>query len=59
MSAEEKSRLADAADTPVSYLSQVAHGWRGAGIDVIDRLMKADNRITIALMRVPKRKDAA
>lgn len=59
MSAEEKSRLAATAKTPVSYLSQIAHGWRGAGIDVIQRLMAADNRITLEMMRPSRRIDAA
>lgn len=51
LSAEEKVRLADAAGTCVSYLSQVAHGHRNAGADLIGRLMRCDNRITFDLMR--------
>lgn len=51
LKADEKRRLAESAKTTVPYLSQVAHGHRKAGADVIGRLMAADNRITFSMMR--------
>lgn len=55
----EKVALAARARTPVAYLSQIAHGWRGAGIGVIVRLLHADNRITMPMMLSPKNNEAA
>lgn len=51
LSADEKRRLADSAGTSVPYLSQVAHGHRRAGASVIERLMRADARISFEMMR--------
>jgi len=50
---EEKANLAKRADTSVQYLYQIANGYRGAGSDVIGRLMAADKRITFQMMRRP------
>lgn len=49
---EEKLNLADKADTSVEYLSQIANGHRGAGANLIGRLMAADKRIKFQMMRV-------
>lgn len=51
LKADEKTALAKDAETSVAYLSQVAHGHRNAGADVIERLMKADSRISFSMMR--------
>jgi predicted membrane chloride channel (bestrophin family) len=50
---EEKAKLASKADTSVEYLYQIANGFRGAGSDIISRLMAADRRITFQMMRRP------
>ena len=51
MTDEEKETLAKKADTSVEYLYQIANAYRGAGADVISRLMAADKRITFGMMR--------
>lgn len=51
LSSEEKASLARAANTSVAYLSQIAHGHRKAGADVIERLMCADQRISFEMLR--------
>jgi hypothetical protein len=51
LSPKEKNDLADRANTPKDYLSQLAHGHRNAGANIIERLMKADSKITFQMMR--------
>lgn len=51
LDAKAKAALADGARTSVNHLSQVAHGHRNAGANLIQRLMEADSRITFAMMR--------
>ncbi len=42
----EKERLAKTCKTSVSYLSQIAHGHRNAGIKTAHKLVRAINDIT-------------
>lgn len=49
----EKLWLATRAKTSVNYLSQVAHGHRRAGGNIIERLQKVDHALTFKLMRAP------
>ena len=51
LSPEAKTALAERASTSVAYLSQVAHGHRKAGADLIGRLMSANQDITFSMMR--------
>ena len=48
---KEKIKLAKSAKTSVCYLSQIAHGHRNAGLNLILRLQKADTVLTIEMMR--------
>ena len=54
LSGAQRLELAKRAKTNVSYLYQIASGDRNAGADLIDRLMRADNRITFQMMRPPR-----
>ncbi len=54
LTAKERKDLADRAGINIAYLRHVALGNRGAGAKTIDRLMKADNRITFQMMRPPE-----
>ena len=59
MDPEAKRHLASRSRTSVAYLSQLAHGHRRAGADVIERLIAADDRISFEMMRRPAKSDAA
>lgn len=58
LDSQAKANLAARAQTSVPYLSQVAHGHRKAGAALIERLLRADNRITFLMMR-PEPTEAA
>jgi hypothetical protein len=46
LSAEEKKELAEKCESSVPTLSQCAHGTRNFGLNLLDRLLDADKRIT-------------
>jgi len=54
LSAAEKQRLADRAETSIAYLYQISNGHRRAGADLIGRLMAADKRITFKMVRTQR-----
>lgn len=54
LTAKERKDLADRAGISIAYLRHIALGNRHAGALTIDRLMKADNRITFQMMRPPE-----
>lgn len=49
LSKAEKEKLAAKADTSPAYLSQIASGFRNAGMKTIRNLIKADKRITLQM----------
>jgi hypothetical protein len=51
LSPEQKQHLADTSATRLTYLSAIANGHRRPGIDLIQRLMLADKRLTIGVLR--------
>lgn len=46
--------MADRSGISIAYLRHIALGNRHAGALTIDRLMRADNRITFQMMRPPE-----
>ena len=51
MSYEDLNKLAESAGTSSQYLYQLATGRRRPGADIIERLMRADKKITFEMMR--------
>jgi|GEM_PF-3312778 len=51
LSATQKDELAKKADSSVNTLAQLAGGNRRAGISLLNRLVRADENITPAMVR--------
>lgn len=51
LSVQERAELAEAADTSVAYLNQIASGHRNPGAGLIDRLMTAGRQDIVAKLK--------
>lgn len=58
LSPKEKKSLATRAGTQVDYLSQIAHGNRPGGANLIQKLIEADANISFEMIR-PTKEQAA